>query len=231
MALQAGDRVVAESESTERPARYGTVREVVHEDPHARYRIEWDDGRTSVYTPAAGALRRGDARQVDRTPSPGQRPGLADQRSRRRLALAPGARSRARCAATGTARFAGTRPGPAVHAPAAPLFATADECDVWLTRFGPSRRAPSLIEPACASGLAQRPRRRGPAGRRVARRRLPASPREPPAFRRGDRVVRRFAHALRLRGALASRARPPCWRAPAPCGRALGRPTGRSGSP
>jgi hypothetical protein len=34
------------------------VREVVHEDPHARYRIEWDDGRTSVYTPAAGALQR-----------------------------------------------------------------------------------------------------------------------------------------------------------------------------
>jgi hypothetical protein len=58
MTFQAGDRVVAESESTERPARYGTVGEVVHEDPHARYRIEWDDGRTSVYTPAAGALQR-----------------------------------------------------------------------------------------------------------------------------------------------------------------------------
>jgi hypothetical protein len=58
MAFQVGDRVVAESESIERSARYGTVREVVHEDPHARYRIEWDDGRTSVYTPAAGALRR-----------------------------------------------------------------------------------------------------------------------------------------------------------------------------
>jgi Domain of unknown function (DUF1918) len=57
MTFQAGDRVVAESESTERPARYGTVREVVREDPRARYRIEWDDGRTSVYTPAAGALR------------------------------------------------------------------------------------------------------------------------------------------------------------------------------
>jgi hypothetical protein len=56
MAFHAGDRVVAESESTARPARYG--REVVHEDPHARYRIEWDDGRTSVYTPAAGALQR-----------------------------------------------------------------------------------------------------------------------------------------------------------------------------
>jgi Domain of unknown function (DUF1918) len=57
MTFQAGDRVVAESESTERRARYGTVREVVREDPGARYRIEWDDGRTSVYTPAAGALR------------------------------------------------------------------------------------------------------------------------------------------------------------------------------
>ena len=57
MTFKVGDRVVAESESTERRARYGIVREVVHEDPRARYRIEWDDGRTSVYTPAAGALR------------------------------------------------------------------------------------------------------------------------------------------------------------------------------
>jgi Domain of unknown function (DUF1918) len=56
MTLQVGDCVVAEPESTERPARYGTVREVVHEDPRPRYRIEWDDGHTSIYTPAAGAL-------------------------------------------------------------------------------------------------------------------------------------------------------------------------------
>ena len=56
MTFQVGDRVVAESESTERPARCGTVREVLQDDPHARYRIEWDDGHTSIYTPAAGAL-------------------------------------------------------------------------------------------------------------------------------------------------------------------------------
>ena len=55
MVFQVGDRVVAESESTERPARAGTVREVLRETP-ARYRIEWDDGRESIYTPAAGAL-------------------------------------------------------------------------------------------------------------------------------------------------------------------------------
>jgi hypothetical protein len=82
-----------------------------------------------------------------------------------------------------------------------------------------------------ASARAPRRQLRGPTARRVARRLLPASPRGPPAFRRGDRVVRRFAHALRLRGALASPARSPCWHAPAPCGHALGRPTSHSGSP
>ncbi|MGH2969098.1 MAG: DUF1918 domain-containing protein [Solirubrobacteraceae bacterium] len=55
MVFQVGDRVVAESESTERPARAGTVREVLRDDP-ARYRIEWDDSHESIYTPAAGAL-------------------------------------------------------------------------------------------------------------------------------------------------------------------------------
>ena len=55
MTFQVGDRVVAESESTERPPRAGTVREVLREDP-ARYRITWDDGHESIYTPASGAL-------------------------------------------------------------------------------------------------------------------------------------------------------------------------------
>ena len=56
MAFQVGDRVVAESESTERSPRMGTVLEVVRSDPSPRYRIEWDDGHTTIYTPAAGAL-------------------------------------------------------------------------------------------------------------------------------------------------------------------------------
>jgi hypothetical protein len=43
MVFQVGDRVVAESESTERAPRAGTVREVLRDAP-ARYRIEWDDG-------------------------------------------------------------------------------------------------------------------------------------------------------------------------------------------
>ena len=56
MTFKVGDRVVAEAKSTEHAARCGTVREVLREAPAARYRIDWDDGHTTVYTPAAGAL-------------------------------------------------------------------------------------------------------------------------------------------------------------------------------
>ena len=55
MAFQLGDRVIAESESTARRPRAGTVREVMREHP-ARYRIACDDGHESIYAPAAGAL-------------------------------------------------------------------------------------------------------------------------------------------------------------------------------
>ena len=60
MTFQVGDRVVAESESTEHSARRGTVREVLRADPSSRYRIEWDDGHTTALTPAAGALQAED---------------------------------------------------------------------------------------------------------------------------------------------------------------------------
>jgi Domain of unknown function (DUF1918) len=55
MDLKVGDRVVAESESTERPSRHGVVEEVLGP---TRYRIRWDDGHETVYTPSAGALQR-----------------------------------------------------------------------------------------------------------------------------------------------------------------------------
>jgi hypothetical protein len=57
MAFSPGDHVVAEAESTDRAARRGVVEETVHDDPHPRYRIRWDDGHESTYTPAAGALK------------------------------------------------------------------------------------------------------------------------------------------------------------------------------
>jgi hypothetical protein len=61
MELKAGDRVEVESESTERPTRTGVIKEVVQGLPSPRYRIAWDDGHESIYTPAAGALRSAQA--------------------------------------------------------------------------------------------------------------------------------------------------------------------------
>lgn len=57
MEFKVGDRVEAESESTERPPRAGVVEEVLAEGPSPRYRIRWDDGHESIYTPSASALR------------------------------------------------------------------------------------------------------------------------------------------------------------------------------
>jgi hypothetical protein len=63
MAFRVGDRVEEQSQSTERRGRGGVIREVVRGDPAPRYRIGWDDGHESVYTPAAGSLARRPARR------------------------------------------------------------------------------------------------------------------------------------------------------------------------
>src|SRR6516165_3792483 len=57
MVFKVGKRVLAESESTNRQPRSGVVQEVLRGDPSPRYRIKWDDGHESIYTPASGALR------------------------------------------------------------------------------------------------------------------------------------------------------------------------------
>ena len=57
MAFAVGKRVVAESESIARQPRSGVVEEVLRGDPSPRYRLRWDDGHESIYTPASDALR------------------------------------------------------------------------------------------------------------------------------------------------------------------------------
>ena len=56
MELKVGSRVKLESESVARRARTGVIEEVVRAGPSPRYRVRWDDGHESIYTPAAGAL-------------------------------------------------------------------------------------------------------------------------------------------------------------------------------
>ena len=57
MVFKVGKHVVAESESIDRRPRSGVIEEVLRGDPSPRYRIRWDDGHESIYTPASGALR------------------------------------------------------------------------------------------------------------------------------------------------------------------------------
>ena len=63
MAFQVGNTVEAEAESTDRRPRSGVVEEVLRGDPSPRYRIRWEDGHESIYTPASGALRARPARK------------------------------------------------------------------------------------------------------------------------------------------------------------------------
>jgi Domain of unknown function (DUF1918) len=61
MKLEVGNRVKVESESTEQAPRTGVIEEVLGEAPSPRYRIRWDDGHESIYTPAAGAVSRAES--------------------------------------------------------------------------------------------------------------------------------------------------------------------------
>ena len=73
MAFEVGKHVVAESESTDRRPRSGVVEEVLRGDPSPRYRIHWDDGHESIYTPASGALRAGPGRKRAKQAPPRKR--------------------------------------------------------------------------------------------------------------------------------------------------------------
>jgi Domain of unknown function (DUF1918) len=56
MTAQAGDLIVVESERVAQPVRKGVIEEVLHEEP-ARFRVRWEDGHTSIFSPAAGAAK------------------------------------------------------------------------------------------------------------------------------------------------------------------------------
>lgn len=48
-----GDRIVVESEQATQSGRAGVIEEVLAHDP-PRFRILWDDGRTTIFAPSAG---------------------------------------------------------------------------------------------------------------------------------------------------------------------------------
>jgi Domain of unknown function (DUF1918) len=51
-----GDRIVVESERAAQSGQAGVIEEVLGQDS-PRFRIRWDDGRTSILAPSAGVAR------------------------------------------------------------------------------------------------------------------------------------------------------------------------------
>jgi len=56
MNVTTGQRIVVETERLARPARTGVVDQILDTE-RPRYRVQWDDGRTSILSPAAGSAR------------------------------------------------------------------------------------------------------------------------------------------------------------------------------
>ncbi len=65
MAFEVGQRVIAEKSGRRRrsarapmrPPRHGIVENVLRGEPTPRYEIRWDEGTSSIYSPANGGIQ------------------------------------------------------------------------------------------------------------------------------------------------------------------------------
>lgn len=56
MEIREGDTIEVVSNKVDQPHRQGTVTQVLDPEP-LRIEVEWDDGHTSIFLPAAGNVR------------------------------------------------------------------------------------------------------------------------------------------------------------------------------
>jgi len=69
-----GDRIVVESESVGTPTREGEILEVIQGEVGLRYRVRWEGGTESVFTPSGGAARIIPAKRPPAKRPPAKRP-------------------------------------------------------------------------------------------------------------------------------------------------------------
>lgn len=55
MAAKKGDRIVVESEHVGTPPREGEILEVIERAGGTSFRVRWDDGHESMFTPSVGS--------------------------------------------------------------------------------------------------------------------------------------------------------------------------------
>ena len=53
---QKGATIIVESERPTVPARRGVIEEVLQDNP-PRFRVHWEDGRETIFSPASGVAR------------------------------------------------------------------------------------------------------------------------------------------------------------------------------
>jgi len=68
MTVNVGDKVLIESERAGQQGRSGVIEEILSEQPQ-RLRVRWDDGRESIFVPAAGVARIAAKQRAGRTPA------------------------------------------------------------------------------------------------------------------------------------------------------------------
>ena len=56
MSPAVGDRIVIEAEAVNAPPRAGVIEEILDSN-EPRYRVRWENGRTSIIDPTSGAAR------------------------------------------------------------------------------------------------------------------------------------------------------------------------------
>jgi Domain of unknown function (DUF1918) len=54
---EVGDRIQVESEQVGTPSREGEILEVIRGEVAVRYRVRWEDGHESIFSPGSGAAR------------------------------------------------------------------------------------------------------------------------------------------------------------------------------
>jgi Domain of unknown function (DUF1918) len=69
VSVHIGDRLLIESERAGQAGRSCVVEEVLSEQPQ-RLRVRWDDGRESIFVPAAGVARIAEAAPATTKPKP-----------------------------------------------------------------------------------------------------------------------------------------------------------------
>ncbi len=57
MSAKTGDRIVVESETVGQPTREGDILEVIQGEVGTRYRVRWQDGHESIFTPSGGSAK------------------------------------------------------------------------------------------------------------------------------------------------------------------------------